>query len=182
MYRKQRKNPARRAERALGAGHTAALCCAKVRAVLLHFVARKSAGRFSTLLCESPSGTSPLCSAKVRRGLFHFALLKSAGRFFALLCESPGGTLLRFALRKSCARLRRFALVKSVPGEGVGGFPGVRPGDRAPLMREFPTNSGVGISPLAHNKKTVPKDGIGTRSIQFGWRRYSCFSQPSTLR
>ena len=152
MYRKQRKNPARRAEGPGSAGHTASLCCAKVRAALLHFVARKSGGRFSTLLCESPAGTSPLCSAKVRRALLRFALRKSAGRFSALPCESPGGTLLRFALRKSCARLRRFALVKSVPGEGVVGFPGVRPGDRAPLTRKFPTNSGVGVSVLGAQK------------------------------
>ena len=152
MYRKQRKNPARRAERALGTGHTASLCCAKVRAALLHFVVRKSAGCFSALLCESPAGTSPLSSAKVRQALLHFALRKSGGRFFALLCESSGGTLLRFALRKSCARLRHFALVKSVPGKGVVGFPGVRPGDRAPLTRKFPTNSGVGVSVLGAQK------------------------------
>ena len=87
MYRKRSENPARPPERALGAGHTAALCCAKVRAALLRFVVRKCGGRFSTLLCESPEGTSPLCSAKVRRALLRFALRKS-GRHTSPLCSA----------------------------------------------------------------------------------------------
>lgn len=33
--------------------------------------------------------------------------------------------------------------------------------DRAPLTREFPTNSGVGVSAPKGIKKTVPKDGEG---------------------
>ena len=46
------------------------------------------------------------------------------------------------------------------PGGGVRSL-GVPGGDRAPLTREFPTNSGVGVSAPKGIKKTVPKDGEG---------------------
>lgn len=49
----------------------------------------------------------------------------------------------------------------AVPGEGVVRSPCVPGGDRAPLTREFPTNSGVGVSAPKGIKKTVPKDGEG---------------------
>ena len=43
--------------------------------------------------------------------------------------------------------------------EGVVRSLGVPGGDRAPLTREFPTNSGVGVSARLDIKKAAPKDG-----------------------
>ena len=53
------------------------------------------------------------------------------------------------------------AAAQSVPTEGVVRSLCVPGGDRAPLTREFPTNSGVGVSAPKGIKKTVPKDGEG---------------------
>lgn len=88
--------------------------------------------------------------------------------------KSGRAALLRFAVKKSRAgTVHRFALAKSpggsvcpLPGLGVPTQGGVRSpcvpgGDRAPLTREFPTNSGVGVSAPKGIKKTVPKDGEG---------------------
>ena len=43
--------------------------------------------------------------------------------------------------------------------EGAVRSLGVPGGDRAPLTREFPTNSGVGVSARPDIKKAAPKDG-----------------------
>lgn len=82
--------------------------------------------------------------------------------FPTLLCESPaGGTLLHFALAKSAGGSVCPAAGPRCAREGVVGSLGVPGGDRAPLTREFPTNSGVGVSAPKGIKKTVPKDGEG---------------------
>lgn len=56
--------------------------------------------------------------------------------------ESPAPLRLPPAAKAECAgRLFRFALRKSVRGEGLSDPYGVFAGDRAPLSREIPTNS-----------------------------------------
>ena len=77
------------------------------------------------------------------------------------LGKSPGGTLLHFALAKSPGRSVCPAAGPRCAREGVVRSPCVPGGDRAPLTREFPTNSGVGVSAPKGIKKTVPKDGEG---------------------
>lgn len=69
--------------------------------------------------------------------------------------------VLRFALAKSAGRSVCPAAGSRCAREGVVRSLGVPGGDRAPLTREFPTNSGVGVSAPKGIKKTVPKDGEG---------------------
>ena len=77
------------------------------------------------------------------------------------LGKSPGGTLSDFALAKPPDGSVCTAAGPRCAREGVVRSPCVPGGDRAPLMREFPTNSGVGVSAPKGIKKTVPKDGEG---------------------
>lgn len=90
------------------------------------------AAHFRTLLWKSPpGGASPLCREEV------------AGGHSSSLCSG-----------EVAGRV-------GVPTQGVVRSPCVPGGDRAPLTREFPTNSGVGVSAPKGIKKTVPKDGEG---------------------
>ena len=131
---------------------------------VFRFVVRKSRRDFFTLLCESPGGTSPLCSAKVPAELLHFVVRKSRRDFSTSLCESVAdfSALLRESPVPDFATL----LYESpVPGEGVGKSLCVPGGDRAPLSREFPTNSGVGVSARPDNKK--PPKGRQRRNYEY---------------
>lgn len=126
------------------AGHTFRLCSAKVRRAA-HFSAllwKSPPGHRTFRLCSGEvraGGASPLCREEVRRAA-HFSTLLWRSRRAGLCAQPPG---------------------RGVPGEGVVRSPCVPGGDRAPLTREFPTNSGVGVSAPKGIKKTVPKDGEG---------------------
>ena len=129
--------------------------------------------------------TFGLCSGEVRRrgGLSDFALAKSkpGGRLlrFALGKSTGAVRLSRFALAKRRrATLSRFALAKSPAGpfpallwesasfvirayvvfDRQGGCESLGPhaGDRAPLSREIPTISRVGVSDRPDTQKSRP--------------------------
>ena len=110
---------------------------------------------FHALLCGSPSGPGVLlrfASLKFRRRVCFSTLLgRSASGtvdFHALLCGSPRGpgALLRFAWGKSerHSLLSRFASAKCAP-KGGSNLWDPAAGDRGPLSRKFPRNSGPGV-------------------------------------
>ena len=118
------------------AGHTFRLCSAKARRAA-HFSAllwKSPPGHRTFRLCSGEvraGGASPLCREEVRRAAHFSTLLWRSCR--AGRCAQPPG--------------------RGVPGEGVVRSLGVPGGDRAPLTREFPTNSGVGVLATRTSKK-----------------------------
>ena len=113
---------------------------------LLRFALRKFPARTSP--GESPPGhrTFPLCSGEVCRPALHPAKVHQTTGCF-LLCSGKVHRAGGFSRRRA----------GGVPREGVVRSLCVPGGDRAPLTREFPTNSGVGVSAPAHNKKKPPR-------------------------